>query len=723
MIEAELHVDNSKSNDEFTLNNSFDDLLKSCHFSRTDEEKNLIKRAFHFAKEAHEGGVRYSGEPYIYHPIAVAKIVAETIGLDTTSVICALLHDVIHESEIKIEDIESIFGKKVSDILASINKIKKNIDLKNQTQGDIYRKILLSISEDVRVLFIKLADRLHNLRTLHFLAHERQVKAIQEAMFVYIPIAQRLGLYSIKTEMEDLCLKHTHPQVYFDIESRLKLNERKRNQFINKFSLPIIDRLTDEKINFEINGRPKSIYSIWNKMQNKKVPFDEVYDLFAIRIIFKPETLEKEVEECWKIYSIVAKLYQTKPDRLRDWITAPKGNGYEALHTTVLGPDNSWVEVQIRSERMNEIAEVGFAAHYIYKGISLHDDTFLNKQLKEVRQKIENAASNIDAVLNDFKLKFFTNEILVYTPRGDVISLPQNSTVIDFAFAIHTDLAMQCIGAKIDYKLVPVNQILKSGDEVEILTSTSQIPKYKWLTFVKTEKAKIHLKELFKERRKNEIWKGKVILENILRELNITANSNLFHDLRERFVFGKKEIFYYKIGTGAIREDDLIDEIRKKVKTKIITYWDIRFAEKQIKANPLIEFQLSTCCNIKPEDKIVGIEPKPDDNICTVYCPQCSELEQQKTIKLEWASNKMQATMVGLKITGIEKNNVFNHLTNLLNHNFKINVHSFLFESDSQLFSCKIDLFIPEKFSLEPFLEKIRNIKGVMNITKLDFQF
>ncbi|MGM0409108.1 MAG: RelA/SpoT family protein, partial [Bacteroidota bacterium] len=444
----------------------YKDLIASCSKHVKVKDTELIRRAFDLAKESHKGIKRKSGEPYIIHPIAVAKIVTSEIGLGAISIASALLHDVVEDTDYTLEDIQHLFGDKIASIIDGLTKIAGVFDNRSSLQAENFRKMLLTMSDDVRVILIKLADRLHNMRTLDSMPPNKQLKIAGETIYLYAPLAHRLGLYAIKTELEDLSLKYRHPKVYLEIATKIKDSEKKRQQEINRFALPIIEKLEKNNIDFDINGRPKSIFSIWNKMQSKNIPFEEVYDLMAIRIIFKSLNRETEKAQCWQIYSLITDIYTPKPDRIRDWISSPKANGYEALHITVMGPGGKWVEVQIRSERMDEIAERGFAAHWKYKGESSHESE-LDKWIKRIRNMLENPKSDALEFLDEFKMNLFASEIMAFTPKGDLITLPKYSTALDFAYEIHTEIGNKAIGAKINHKLVPLNYILSSGDQVE----------------------------------------------------------------------------------------------------------------------------------------------------------------------------------------------------------------------------------------------------------------
>ena len=469
--------------EEQKINSLLERLIRDCSYCKSKEHEKMIRKAFKMANEAHKGMRRKSGDPYIMHPLEVALIVSQEIGLGVTSTVCAILHDVVEDTELTIEDIENAFGKKIASIIDGLTKISGVFDKEsNSLQAENFRKMLLTLSDDVRVIFIKLADRLHNMRTLDSIPRHKQIKISGETIYLYAPLAHRMGLYSLKTELEDLSLKYRYPEVYNEISEKIKLTEERRLHLINHFSLPIIDALTENKFKFNISGRPKSIYSIWQKMHQKNVTFEEIYDLFAIRIVFEPKPSIPEKTQCWNIYSIITDIYAPKPERIRDWVSTPKANGYEALHTTVMGPNGKWMEIQIRSTRMDEIAERGFAAHWKYKD-KTSTETELDKWIKRIRETLESPSENALEFLDDFKLNLFSSEIMVFTPKGQIITLPKDATALDFAYEIHTEIGNKAIGAKVNHRLVPLSHVLTSGDQVEILTSDVQKPTMEWYQF------------------------------------------------------------------------------------------------------------------------------------------------------------------------------------------------------------------------------------------------
>ncbi|HWZ35496.1 MAG TPA: RelA/SpoT family protein, partial [Mucilaginibacter sp.] len=529
-------------------------LLRACKSTLQKGDKRMIRKAFDMALDSHKDMRRKSGEPYIYHPIAVAQIAAEEIGLGTTSIVCALLHDVVEDTDVTLDEIEQEFGKKVAKIIDGLTKISGVFDTNSSLQAENFRKMLLTLADDVRVILIKLADRLHNMRTLESMPRDKQLKISSETIYLYAPLAHRLGLYAIKSEMEDLSMKYMERETYQFIKNKLNEKKAEREKFIRDFIEPVKKVLLAQGLDADVFGRPKSIHSIWSKMKKKSVPFEEVYDLFAIRVILD-STPENEKADCWKAYSIVTDLYRPNPDRLRDWISSPKANGYESLHTTVMGPRGQWVEVQIRTKRMNEIAEKGFAAHWKYKESST--DSGLDQWVQKVRDMLKNPDSNALEFLDDFKMNLFSDEIFIFTPKGALIQLPLNATALDFAFEIHSDVGASCIGAKVNHKLVPLSHKLQNGDQVEVITSSKQVPKEDWLNFVVTAKAKAKIKSALKEEKRRIAEDGKEILERKLKSLKITYNSENIHKISYFFKLPSTQDLFFNVAKGFIDMKDL----------------------------------------------------------------------------------------------------------------------------------------------------------------------
>ncbi|MBQ1979450.1 MAG: bifunctional (p)ppGpp synthetase/guanosine-3',5'-bis(diphosphate) 3'-pyrophosphohydrolase, partial [Alistipes sp.] len=536
--------------DELLIKEKWDDLLYSCtKICKNDEDWNFIKRAFFLAKEAHAGVRRRSGEPYLLHPIAVAKIAVDEIGLGVKSVVASLLHDVVEDTEYTVEDMERIFGQKIASMVDGLTKMSGVFNADTSEQAEYFRKVLLTLSDDVRVILIKIADRLHNMRTLGAMPMNKQIKITGETIYLFAPLAHRLGLYAIKTELEDLCMKYRFPQQYAEIQQKLAETEANRREFIDKFCAPIKEALDRDNFNYEISGRVKSIYSIWSKMQRKQIPFEEIYDLFAIRIVFKSLPFPSEKTQCWQIYSTITDIYTPKPDRLRDWISMPKANGYEALHSTVMGPDGVWVEVQIRTQRMEDIAERGFAAHWKYKQAEGDIDEF-DRWLNQIRSALNSPTENAVDFLDNCKLSLYTSEIVVFTPKGESRKMPFGSTALDFAYDIHSKIGNSAIGAKINHELKPITTEIQSGDQIEIITSENAKPKAEWLDLVTTGKAKQSIKSFLKRERQNNLERGMEMLEQKMQELNIQLSGHVLRKIIPAYESSNKEELYTKIGAG-----------------------------------------------------------------------------------------------------------------------------------------------------------------------------
>ena len=620
--------------DENLIKEKWDDLLLSCtKICKNDEDWNFIKRAFFLAKEAHEGVRRRSGEPYLLHPIAVAKIVIEEIGLGVKSVVAALLHDVVEDTEYSVEDMERIFGPKIASMVDGLTKMSGVFNADTSEQAEYFRKVLLTLSDDVRVILIKIADRLHNMRTLGAMPMNKQIKITGETIYLFAPLAYRLGLYSIKSELEDLCMKYRFPQQYAEITQKLQESEASRREFINKFNAPIIASLNRDNINYEISGRVKSVYSIWSKMQRKQIPFEEIYDLFAIRIVFKPLPFPSEKTQCWQIYSTITDIYTPKPDRLRDWISMPKANGYEALHSTVMGPDGVWVEVQIRTQRMEDIAERGFAAHWKYKHATIsQDEDEFDKWLKQIRAALNSPTENAVDFLDNFKLSLYTSEIVVFTPKGEARKMPFGATALDFAYDIHSKIGNSAISAKINHKLEPITTQINSGDQIEIITADNARPKPEWLETVTTAKAKQSIKSFLKRERQNNIERGMQMLDEKMKSLNVKLSGRVLRKITPIYDSKNKEELYSKIGAGIVSLDNLDKALKVNSKSKILKFWTLFIPQKKedetddaaipgeiapAEEAPATEpqFEIAECCKPIPGDKVVGYRDPASGNI------------------------------------------------------------------------------------------------------------
>ncbi|MFP4367067.1 MAG: RelA/SpoT family protein [Bacteroidales bacterium] len=727
----------------------FEDLMDHCTHINDPDEIKRIKKAFQFANEAHKNMRRKSGEPYIIHPISVSKIVATEIGLGSKSVISALLHDVVEDTEYTLEDIRYSFGDKITEIIDGLTKIAGVFDKKSTIQVENFRKLLLTLSDDVRVILIKLADRLDNMRTLDSMPRNKQLKIAGETSFLFAPLAHRLGLYTIKTELEDLALKYQDPQIYDDILQKIRDSEKKRQLFINKFSLPIIDKLNEHNIKYDISGRPKSIFSIYNKMEAKKVKFEEIYDLFAIRVVFEPNPNIPEKVQCWNIYSLITDIYMPKPERIRDWVSTPKANGYEALHGTVMGPNGKWVEVQIRTTRMNDIAERGFAAHWKYKNNG-QGESELDKWIRRIRELLENPNADALEFIDEFKLNLFASEILVFTPKGMIITLPKNSTVIDFAYEIHTEVGNKAIGAKVNQKLVPLNHILTSGDQVEVLTSESQRTQREWLDYAITAKAKSSIKNALKADNKIRLEAGKKILEEKLRDFNLHPNSRIIKKLIDGYEAESKDDLYLKIGGGIIPLDNIKKILKKNTKNKWIRYWELTY-NKNIQKNkkvaeiqkkpekidltkPLViregvdepgkNYRIAKCCNPIPGDDIVGYK-SPNETIIihSTKCPTAIKLMSSHgnlIVSANWTRHKILSFLAGIKIKGIDKIGIVNSITNVISHDLNANIRKIAVETHDGIFEGSIELYVHDTKHLNNLIMNLFKINGVVSVNRIE---
>ncbi|HOZ82265.1 MAG TPA: bifunctional (p)ppGpp synthetase/guanosine-3',5'-bis(diphosphate) 3'-pyrophosphohydrolase [Bacteroidia bacterium] len=708
-------------------------LLRACKSDLDKKDKKLIRLAFDTALEAHKEMRRKSGEPYIYHPIAVAQIVAEEIGLRSAiPVVCALLHDTVEDTYLTLEDIRDLFGPVAEKIIDGLTKIAGVFDHSSSLQAENFRKMLLTLSVDVRVILIKLADRLHNMRTLGSMARDKQLKIASETAYLYAPLAHRLGLYNVKTELDDLALKYTEPEVYKTLAEKLRDSKKERDKFISEFIHPIKDELNKQGFKFEIKGRPKSIHSIWEKMKKQGVTFEEIYDLFAIRIIIdSPQNQEKA--DCWKVYSIVTDSYRPNPDRLRDWISTPKSNGYEALHTTVMSDQGKWVEVQIRSQRMNETAEKGFAAHWKYKESS--QESALDEWLTRIREMLENPDSNALDFVDDFKLNLFADEIFVFTPKGELKTLPVNSTALDFAYEIHTDIGSRCIGAKINHRLVPISHKLNSGDQVEILTSDKQRPKEDWLSFVITAKAKGRIKSSLKDEKRILGEQGKEIFDRKIKHLKIPVAEVNMNDILLYYKLPNVLELYYRIAMDAVDLKQLREAVNYKDQRVRSQRTEPTLEELVTQARGSsdmlvigenlnkIDYKLSPCCNPIPGDDVFGFITINDGiKIHRVNCPNAMQLMSNyayRIVKAKWTGQEQLSFLAGIKITGMDDVGVVNNITKVISSELKVNMRSISIESNEGLFEGTIMLFVHDTEHLTKLMKKLSALSGILNVTRI----
>jgi GTP pyrophosphokinase len=730
------------------IQTEYESLINNLHRCDKPGDKELIDKAFKVANESHWDMRRKSGEPYIIHPIAVAKIVNQEIGLGAKSIAVSLLHDVVEDTEYKLEDVKRDFGEKIASLIDGLTKISGTYNKENSSslQAENFRKMLLTISDDLRVILIKIADRLHNMRTLDSLPEHKKMKVAGETIYLYAPLANRLGLYAIKTELEDLSFKYRHPKIYEEISTKLKHGERKYVALINKFSLPIIDKLGESGIKFDINGRPKSIFSIWKKMQSKNVPFEEVYDVLAVRIVFEPIPGVPEKTQCWNIYSIITDTYMPKPDRLRDWVSRPKPNGYEALHLTVMGPEGKWVEVQIRSSRMDEIAEKGYAAHWKYKGDEAQESE-LDKWIKKIRLMLENPLEDPIEFLDEFKMNLFSSEIMVFTPKGFLISLPKGASALDFAYEIHTQIGNKAIGAKINYKLMSLNTTLMSGDQVEIITSDKAKPEKEWLAFVHTPKAREGIKNSLKAESKDRIQKGMSILEERLNDLGVVPNSEILKKIMLSYDVLNKDELYSKIELGIIDLDNLMKIIRKNPSRNIIKYWELKLIgsrkEKSEPETPVSEidksvpfllrenvdnaeqsYEIAKCCNPIPGDEVTGYHsPEGSIIIHKPKCPVAIRLmsnEGNRIIAVKWTIHKLVSFLARISITGIDRIGLVSDVTKIISSELNVNMRNINVSVHNSIFEGKIDLYVHHTKDLNNLIMKISNIKGIDNVRRVE---
>jgi len=716
-------------------------LLRKAKPILKDGDAKLIKKAFTISLEAHKDMRRKSGEPFIFHPLAVAEICVEEIGLGTTSIIAALMHDVVEDTDIELTDIERMFGKKITRIIDGLTKIRGVFEYGTSQQAENFRKMLFTLSDDVRVILIKLADRLHNMRTLDSMPRNKQLKVANETIYLYAPLAHRLGLNAIKTELEDLYLRFTDRPVYDAIARNIDATRLARTKFIKQFMVPIGDELDKLKIEYEIKGRPKSIFSIRNKMRKQNIPFEEVFDLFAIRIILDT-SLDHEKALCWQVYSIVTDYYTPNPDRLRDWISTPKSNGYESLHTTVMAKNGQWVEVQIRSKRMDEIAEKGYAAHWKYKDSNTTAESNLEKWLARVRDLLEqNNHSALDFV-DDFRGNLFSEEVFVFTPKGELKTLPYGATALDFAFEIHTQVGSKCIGAKVNNRLVPINYVLKNGDQIEILTSQKQKPHEDWLRFVVSSKAKSRIKDELKEDKRKSADEGKEILVRKLRLLKEDATQQLLEQMREHFKVPANFELYYRVGRGFITAADIKKFVENKpastpraktappVESKSI---DQEISQLKGKYNDIlligedmdvVDYKLAKCCTPIPGDDVFGfVSVNEGIKIHRTNCKNAPELlshHGNRVVKAKWTSQHEVAFLTGLKILGTDRVGLINDVTKIISEELKVNMSSMSIHTDTGIFEGEIMLYVNDTRHLEQLIERLRGVEGVEKVSRFD---
>ena len=717
----------------------YKELLKISYQSLNNDDRKLIRLAFNTAVDAHKNQRRKSGEPYVFHPIAVAKIVASKIGLDATCIASALLHDVIEDTDYSASRIKKLFGNTVTKIvigLTKISKLKKETDVSLQAEN--FRKMLLTLNDDVRVILIKIADRLHNMQTLDAMSNEKQIKIASETLYIYAPIAHRIGLYDVKSELEDLGLKYTEPDVFNDIKNKIDDSKEEQDKYIKNFSRRISEKLKKENLSFKINGRPKSIYSIRDKILKKNISFEEIYDKFAIRIIYKSEPeIEKFI--AWKIYSVITDYYTTNPLRLRDWITSPRSNGYEALHITVVGPKSKWVEVQIRSERMHEIAEKGYAAHFMYKQ-GKQTENGLEGWLNRLQEVLENSETSALDFVEDFKLNLYSTEIFVFTPAGELKSLPKGSSALDFAFAIHTGLGLKTRGIKVNGKIKPLSQELKSGDQIEIIKSENTKPSANWLEYVKTSRAKSKIRSALKEEKKILAEDGKEILRRKLRQLKINFEEKNINNLANYFNLKTSLDLFYRVGIGkidnvalkkfaAFNNNRLINFFRKRISKKNP---EISYDENDVKNNfdqivfgneeEKLDYTLAKCCNPIPGDKVFGfLTINEGIKIHKKTCSNSISLQSKfayRIIKSKWIDSTQEDFNSMIKISGIDNLGIVSEITRIISNSLNINIKKMSFDTQENTFIGTITLKVKNKSILEKLISRLKKINGIEKVKR-----
>jgi len=713
------------------------------------KDKRLIRKAFNVASDAHKNTRRKNGEPYLYHPLEVAQIVVEEIGLGVVAVVCALLHDVVEDSDYTLDYIEQHFGEKVRNIIDGLTKIEEIPEVETPSmQAENFRKVIISLSEDVRVILVKLADRLHNMRTLDAMAPEKQMKIASETLFLYAPLALRLGLYRIKSELEDLSLKYTEPEVYEEISRKLKETKAGRERFIHEFIIPIKESLGRQGIQYEISGREKSVHSIWSKMQEKEIPFEEVYDVFAVRIIIDSEPEDEKVD-CWRVYSIVTDHYRPQQNRLRDWISTPKANGYESLHTTVMSQTGQWVEVQIRTRRMDQVAERGYAAHWKYKDKGNGDNklTTLDRYLLRIRDLLQSPDPNALAFLDDFKLNLFTDEIFVFTPKGELRTLPAHSSALDFAYAIHTEIGNTCIAAKVNHKLVPLHHKLRSGDQVEIITSRKQKPREEWLDWVVTARAKLQIKDAVREEKKKYGAEGREKLESYFKALGIELTKHNLSKFMEFTGAASMVELYYLVAKGEITQRDVKTCCQDQQKGGWFSFIRFPFSKPREESKPLgrmiaekvkstpealllggdftsVNYSISKCCNPIPGDDVIGfITPQGNISIHRTNCPEAVHLSSKfgnRIVKTKWKTKEAITFLAGVKVAGIDRPGMLLDIVNLISDKHKVNIKSFILDSSGDYWQASIMLYVSDIMRLKSVIEDLKKIRDIKTVTRID---
>ena len=753
MDEHQNHINKEQAEQEM-IQAAFDRLIDSYLHTKHRKRVEIITKAFNFANQAHRGVKRRSGEPYIMHPIAVAQIVCSEIGLGSTSICSALLHDVVEDTDYTVEDIENIFGPKIAQIVDGLTKISGGIfGDRASAQAENFKKLLLTMSDDIRVILIKIADRLHNMRTLGSMLPNKQYKIAGETLYIYAPLAHRLGLNRIKTELENLSFKYEHPEEYREIEQKLEATASERNKVFTEFTAPIRQQLDKMGLKYRILARVKSIYSIWNKMQTKHVPFEEIYDILAVRIIFEPRNMEEELNDCFDIYVSISKIYKPHPDRLRDWVSHPKSNGYQALHVTLMGNNGQWIEVQIRSERMNDVAEQGFAAHWKYKeGGGSEDEGELEKWLHTIKEILDDPQPDAIDFLDTIKLNLFASEIFVFTPKGDLKTMPQNATALDFAFSLHTDIGCHCIGAKVNHKLVPLSHKLQSGDQVEILTSKSQRVQAEWLTYATTAKAKAKIAAVLRKEAKNYQKEGESILSDFLQKEGIRMDDNAIdklcklHNIKKReellVAIGNKKIVLSEADKNAFKEKQgtnwkkflsfsFVNKENKDNKEKeqnskptpaekINTKQILKLTEEAISKN----YIMAECCHPIPGDDVLGyIDEENRIIIHKRQCPVAAKLKASygnRIIATEWDTHKELSFLVTIYIKGIDCMGLLNEVTQIISRQLNVNIRKLTIETNDGIFEGRIQLYVHDVDDVRTICNNLKQVQNIKQVTRIE---
>ena len=737
MVEIDIEKENK------AIAKEYKELLRISYQTLTAEDKKLIRKAFDLSVDAHKEQRRKSGEAYVFHPIAVAKIVASEIGLGATGIAAALMHDVVEDTDITVADIEKMFNPKVAQLVEGLTKISQvQKDLNVSMQAENFRKMLLTLNDDVRVILIKLADRLHNMQTMDSMPEHKQIKIASETLYIYAPLAHRLGLYNIKTKLEDLGLKYTEPKIYNEIVGKIKETKEEQDAYINSISEVLKKSLDEENVEYIIKGRPKSIYSIRRKMKSQNVSFDEVYDKFALRIVYK-SNLHDEKFIAWKIYSIVTDHYRPSPSRLRDWISSPKSTGYEALHITVMGPKGRWVEIQVRSERMDEIAEKGYAAHYKYKQ-GATEESGLDVWLNLLKEALENSETNAVDFVEDFKMNLYAKEIFVFTPKGEIKSLPKGATSLDFAFSIHSEIGIRTRGTRVNGKLVPLNTELKSGDQIEVITSQNQKPTSSWLDYVTTSRAKNKIRNVLNENTKKMAEDGKELLSRKLKQLKITLNEQVVNELVNYFRLKTSLDLFYRVGIGSIENQQLKDFAAQKSNT-LMNFFKSKIKRTNSTADPDIhkqvissnfdmlvfgadqdrlDYKLSTCCNPIPGDEVFGfVTINEGIKVHKKDCPNAISLQSNyayRIILARWIDSTQQEFKAILHITGMDTLGLTNELTKVISNNMHVNIQSISLSGDAGIFNGQVTVIVRNNLILKKLIENIKKIDGIDKVTRVN---